>query len=84
MARKRSISKRDFQLKKKENCFLLAKILIKKSIAYHQGIEHEIPLGMFWFTSIFNFHIKAENRPKFGGSKILVPKIKFRNVDQKY
>jgi hypothetical protein len=59
----------------------LAVILIYKSIAFQQGIEHEIPLGIFGFTSIFSFHINVENRPKFGGSKILVPKIKFWNIN---
>jgi hypothetical protein len=46
------------------------------SLAFQQGIEHKIPLGIFWFTSIFNFQKMAENRPKFGGSKILVFQVK--------
>jgi hypothetical protein len=46
------------------------------STVFQQGIEHVIPLGIFGLTSIFSFHGMTENQPKFGGSKILVTKIK--------
>jgi hypothetical protein len=39
------------------------------SMVFEQGVEHEIPLGICWFMSIFDFHIKAEIRTKFGDSK---------------
>ena len=46
------------------------------SRAFQQGIEHEISLGIFWFTSIFCFYRMTKNRPKFGESKMLVSQVK--------
>jgi hypothetical protein len=51
-----------------------------KTRAFQRGIEHEIPLGIYWFTSTSIFHRMVQNWPKFEESKILFSKIKIWNI----